>query len=258
MSRPEDEVRQRAARELGSIGPAAAAAVPGLIEKLNDENSEVRGYAAYALGRIGDGSDAVIEGLSRLAFDRAAVVRRAALRALQRLNPPQEKVTPLVLKILEQGDATIIAPALETLAEQGEAALPRLCQALQHDQACYWACLALAELGPKAGAAVPHLKPVLRHQDPEVRMQALAALGEIGPAAQPLIPDVIAALQGRSRGSPLRRRFRLGPHRRDPGSDGRVAASPESRTTPFCGWSALGRSPAITPAIERQSDGPWN
>ena len=48
---------------------------------------------------------------------------------------------PLVLKILEQGDAAIIAPALETLAEQGEAALPRLCQALQHDQACYWACL---------------------------------------------------------------------------------------------------------------------
>ena len=114
---------------------------------------------------------------------------------MQRLNPPQEKVTPLVLKILEQGDAAIIAPALETLAEQGEAALPRLCQALQHDQACYWACLALAELGPKAAAAVPHLKPVLRHQDPEVRMQALAALGEIGPAAQPLVPEVIAALQ---------------------------------------------------------------
>ena len=117
------------------------------------------------------------------------------LRALQRLNPPQEKVTPLVLKILEQGDVASIAPALATLAEQGEAALPRLCQALQHDQACYWACLALAELGPKAGPAVPHLKPVLRHKDPEVRMQALAALGEIGPAAQPLVSEVIAALQ---------------------------------------------------------------
>ncbi len=195
LSRPEDMIRQRAVRGLGSIGPAATAAVGALVEKLRDENPEVRGYAAYALGRIGDGSDAVVEGLSQLAFDRAALVRRAALRALQRLNPPSEKVMPLVLKILEQGDASIIAPALQTLAEQGEAALPRLCQALQHDQACYWACLALAELGPKAGAAVPHLKSVLQHKDPEVRMQALAALGEIGSAAQPLVPDIIAALK---------------------------------------------------------------
>lgn len=195
LSRPEAEVRQHAARELGSIGPAAAAAVPALMEKLSDEKAEVRGYAAYALGKIGDASDAVVEGLSRMAFDRAAVVRRAALRALERLNPPQEKVLPLVLKILEQGDANILGPALETLAEQGEAALPRLCQALQHERACYWACLALAELGPKAAGAVPHLKLVLQHKDPEVRMQALAALGEIGPAAKSLLPEIVAALQ---------------------------------------------------------------
>lgn len=210
LSRPEDEVRQRAARGLGSIGPAAAAAVPQLLQTLKDENAEVRGYAAYALGRAGGGSDQVVEALSQAAFDRAPVVRRAALRALQRLNPPQEKVMPLVLKILEQGDASIIAPALETLAEQGEVALPRLCQALQHDQACYWACLALAELGPKAGPAVPHLKPLLAHKDPEVRMQALAALGEIGPAAQPLVPDIVAALKDEAGGVRYAAAFALG------------------------------------------------
>jgi len=219
LARPEEEVRQRAARGLGAIGPAAAAAAAALTEKLNDEQAEVRGYAAYALGRIGDGSDPVVEALSRAAFDRAAVVRRAALRALQRLNPPQEKVMPLVLKILEQGDASVIAPALETLAEQGEAALPRLCQALQNDQACYWACLALAELGPKAGPAVPHLKPLLAHQDPEVRMQALAALGEIGPAAQPLVPEVIAALQDEAGGVRYAAAFALG----------RIGTSPEAK-----------------------------
>ncbi len=254
LSRAEDEVRERAARELGSIGPAAAAAVPALVKKLSDEKPEVRGYAAYALGRIGDGSDAVIEGLSQAAFDRAPVVRRAALRALRRLNPPQEKVMPLVLKILEQGDATVIAPALQTLAEQGEAALPRLCQALKHEQACYWACLALAELGPKAAPAVPHLKGVLQDEEPEVRMQALAALGEIGPAAQPVVPEIIAALNDEAGGVRYAAAYALG----------RIGTTPEATAAlqqalnqddaflrMVSAWAIARNNPADRAAVER-------
>jgi HEAT repeat protein len=195
LANPEAEIRWHAARGLGSIGAPAKSAVPALVEKLDDEVPEVRSYAAYALGKIGDGSEAIVDRLIPLAFDASPLVRRAAMRAVHELNPPQEKTMPMVLKILEESDPSIVMPALHSLAEQGEEAVPRLIRALEHDRACYWACLVLAEIGPKAKDAVPHLKPVLQHKDPEVRMQALVALGEIGPASQPLIPDMVAALK---------------------------------------------------------------
>ncbi|NLF68254.1 MAG: HEAT repeat domain-containing protein [Candidatus Anammoximicrobium sp.] len=251
---PDRDASLQAIGQLEALGEKALPAVPALIGKLSDDKAEVRGYAAYALGRIGDGSDAVLEGLSQAAFDRAAVVRRAALRALQRLNPPQEKALPLVLKILELGDPASIAPALQTLAEMGEAALPRLCQALTHDQACYWACLALAELGPQAAAAVPHLKGVLQHREPEVRMQALAALGEIGPAAQPLVPEIVAALKDEAGGVRYAAAFALG----------RVGTTPEATAAlqqalqqddaflrMVSAWAIARNHPADRAAVER-------
>jgi len=47
------EVRRNAAEALGQIGSGATAAVPALIQTLNDENEGVRQKAAWALKRIG-------------------------------------------------------------------------------------------------------------------------------------------------------------------------------------------------------------
>jgi HEAT repeat protein len=81
------------------------------------------------------------------------------------------------------------------LAEEGERIVPRMREILQHEEACYWACLVLSELGPAAKDALPELKPVLEHPDPEVRLQALLTLGEIGSASSTLIPDIAKALR---------------------------------------------------------------
>ncbi len=56
--------RQNAAQTLGRFGPAAADAVPALIEALGDEGSRV--YAVIALGKIGPAADASIPVLTAM------------------------------------------------------------------------------------------------------------------------------------------------------------------------------------------------
>ena len=104
---------------------------------------------------------------------------------------------------------------------------------------------------------MPHLKPVLRHQDPEVRMQALAALGEIGPAAQPLLPDVIAGLQDEAGGVRYAAAFALG----------RIGTSPEATAAleqalkqddaflrMVSAWAIARNNPSDRAAVERAVD----
>ncbi len=188
----DEEIVWHAARTLGAVGEGAATAVPKLTAALEDERPKVRGYAAYALGRIGKPALAAADKLIELAFDKEVLVRRAALRALRLIDPPQEKTMPLVMKVLEQGDMSVIIPALQSLAEQGKDAVPRLRNALKHEQAQYWACLVLAEIGPDAAEAVPEIQEVLKAQNPDVRLEALVALGEIGPGAKPSVPAIVA------------------------------------------------------------------
>ncbi|MBI2480267.1 MAG: HEAT repeat domain-containing protein [Planctomycetia bacterium] len=188
----DEEIVWHAARALGAVGEAAATAVPKLAALLDDDRPKVRAYAAYALGSVGKPALSAADRLIELAFDKEALVRRAALRALRQIDPPQDKTLPLVIKILEQGEMSVILPALHSLAEQGKDAVPRLRNALSIEQAQYWACLVLAEIGPDAADAVPEIQAVLKSKNPDVRLEALVALGEIGPAAESAVPSVVA------------------------------------------------------------------
>lgn len=188
----DEEIVWHAARTLGAIGEGAASAVPNLVAALEDDRPKVRAYSAYALGRIGKASMPATDKLIELAFDKEALVRRAVLPALRRIDPPQEKTLPLVLKILEQGDMSVIIPALGSLAEQGKDAIPKLRGALKHDKAQYWACLVLAEIGPDAVEAVPEIQEVLKSKEPHVRLEALVTLGQIGAGAKAAVPAVVA------------------------------------------------------------------
>lgn len=195
LSRPDVNIRWRAARALGAIGPAAAAAVPALTQALADEVPQVRAYAAFALGRIGKAAEPATEKLIVLVFDKEVLVRRAALRAMRQIGPPQEKTLPIVEKLLQETDRSLILPALETLAEAGKEAVPRLRVWLKNKTMAHWACVVLAELGPDAADAVPDLIPVLKAEEPETRLQALIALGNIGVGAQSAAPAVVELLE---------------------------------------------------------------
>ena len=67
---------------------------------------------------------------------------------------------------------------------------PSLIQALKDD----WGEV-LAGIGP---AAIPALTKALQEKNPEIRVQAAEALGLIGPAAKPAIPDLHRALKDSS------------------------------------------------------------
>lgn len=190
------EVRWRAARTLGRIGPPAKDAVGALIAVLGDPSPNVRSYACFALGRIGGPSaQAAVPGLVERMTDENGIVRRAAMDAILAIGPDRSVVIPLMVKALEDAEPRIVTAALRTLASQGEVVVPVLIEALKSEKSGYWAMLALEQLGPQAKDAVPALTAMLAHQEPEVRMEAIMALGAIGEAARSAAPRIAERLQ---------------------------------------------------------------
>lgn len=195
LGRDDENVRWHAARTLGDFGPGAADAVPALTKALDDSSAKVQAYAAYALGSIGKAAEPAVEKLIERAFDKDPLIRRASLRGIRLIGAPTEKTRPLFVKMLETGDRATVLATLQTIAEAGEVAIEPMREILKDEKLCHWACLVLTEMGEKAAPAVPELTEVLKHQDPDVRMQALITLGTIGSAAAPAVPEIAKLLE---------------------------------------------------------------
>ena len=220
------------------IGPAAAAAVPGLVAALRGADAKPAAAAAAALGKTGVTSPEVIAALTEgLSETRDALVRVAAARALEALGdtghaaaealraslsaaPPEVRLAFAKALWKLRGAAGELVPVL---AELMAGAQPRLREA---------AIQALAEFGPAAGAAAPRLRELMGASDRSAQLAAAALwkiertpeavsalcrmlaeesgseaggwdlgrlLAEIGPPAQPALPELERAIgRGRS------------------------------------------------------------
>jgi HEAT repeat protein len=81
-------IRNAAAYEIASMGPAAAAAVPALIEALDDPLAVVRFPVTVALGEIGPGAVAAVPRLKQMMEeDLNDDVAAAARRAVRHIQP---------------------------------------------------------------------------------------------------------------------------------------------------------------------------
>ncbi len=187
--------RIKAARELGELEAKGAAGVPDLVAALSAKEVTLRVAAIRALGRIGLAATEAAPALVKAVGDANPLVRRAAIEALPRLQASRDITLPLFVKMLEEAEPAIAIGVVASLAEQGEAAVPPMINALKNERACYWACLVLGEMGEKAQLAVPNLVEVLQHKDQHCRMQALDALGKIGPASKSGTEAILKTVQ---------------------------------------------------------------
>ena len=199
------DVRWAAVGALSRIGPAAADAVPALIEALRDTTEVIGKAAAEALGRIGpaavDGVPALIAALS----DDNEAIRVAAVGALGRIGPAAADAVPALIEALSDDNDAIRVAAAKALSRIGLAAgdaVPALIEALRdaHAGVRKAAAEALGWIGPAAGDAVPALIEALRDANAGVHVAAAKALSRIGPAAADVIPALIEALRDANAG----------------------------------------------------------
>ena len=82
------QTRNAAAYEISGMGPAAAPAVPALIEALDDPEASVRFPVTVALGEIGPAAKAAVPRLKKMMEEEINdEIAAAARRALKRIQP---------------------------------------------------------------------------------------------------------------------------------------------------------------------------
>jgi HEAT repeat protein len=205
-----DEVGIKAAEALGKIGKAG---VPALAKGLKSENEKVRKLAAHGLGQAGEAARVAAPALADLVADKKAGIeaRTSAAFALARAGtglkvPAQPLVDALIEKAggktqseIEAANdfrrhisvalANIGTPAVEPLVDTLKELNPFVRQYVRE---------ALGKIGKPA---VPALIDALKNGTSfPVRSGAIAALGEIGPAAREAVAELTAALQDPDRG----------------------------------------------------------
>lgn len=164
---PSRDVRADAAEMLGRLGPIAKDAVPSLIEALDEQDGRVSvaWYAAIALRRMGPTAAAALERLEKIV---SAPKTKANLRDQARQ----------AIDLIDRRRSTALSTAIRCV----DGADPI---------AAFGAARCLRELGPDAAKAVPALiRALKRHTHRAIRYEIVGALGAIGGAAAPALPEL--------------------------------------------------------------------
>lgn len=109
-------VRETAADALARIGDAA---VPSLVETLQDPDREVRAQAARALARMGPRAEPAIPALIAALKDSDKEVRMGAARALGQIGPPAAEAVPDLIKAIKDPRNKPADESAENAAKDG-------------------------------------------------------------------------------------------------------------------------------------------
>ncbi len=234
----ERATRSAVAVLLGSLGSTARDAVPALLRAAGDEHWEVRENSAVALIRLGPDAAPVLADIlatnpgRELALRAAEILERmnaSAVVALPRLlvaferSPPEvkvalarvfgqewaanESVTAGLLAAAGSAEEAVAAAALGALAAHGlpdertRTVLERSLQSRSLPVRFRAATTLFKTTGETADTVTIIAEAVA---DESLRVEAVAALGQIGAAAQSAIPTLIAALERERNPRPLR------------------------------------------------------
>jgi HEAT repeat protein len=197
-----------------SVGPDVAGAVSELEHALHDSVPEVRGKAARSLGMIGPEIGAHPGPITdALENDPDVAVRLDAIYALSKGWSDDAFLDPLLLRRLkaapkqEERFAIVWALVRDRATPPHVATLLSLMNALpDDDHRVRWnISVALARLGPAARAALPALDRVARAQLRELRQpftaaHAIASIDSTSPEAQALLEPLVDTLRAAPEG----------------------------------------------------------
>lgn len=193
------ELRRHALHVLAFYGPDAQAAVPGLIELIDDENSPVRDMAEYMLEKILPGMagddvciDEYIQYFADGLYSEDIVIRQSARSTMKAFG---EKGVPFLLEALESDEIEISMDAAYTLMGHdvyGPQAIEAFNEALEAGENWELLEMMVHTLGVYAyndRSLVPILITAMHHDRLGPKHEAIRALYRIGPE-----PGVVDAL----------------------------------------------------------------
>jgi HEAT repeat protein len=225
---PASEHRAQAAWALSQLGPAALPAARALVEALGDENPLVVAEAGHALGRIGaEAIPAVVRGLT--STSTRVRLESAVLLAAPPFNTESQRWADAMEAATRDPAPEVRAAAIAALRWTRDAGrVVRVARALDDPDwtVRFAAAQTLGEPGPAAAAVAPALRRALTDPEPPVRIaaarglwrvtgdpaeavatlqvelaapaadyRAALAIAEIGPAAEPVVPELLQRLE---------------------------------------------------------------
>jgi HEAT repeat protein len=199
------------------VAPAAAQSkkTQDLIKDLKDKNPKIRAGAAEDLGKLAavklSEAKFALPALRAAQKDADPAVRKAVLEALGQIDPDAKTYVPLLTETLKREKDPLVQVAAVSALIQIEplpkSALPVLLdvhkaalasQKDTNDPQNLRATLmaAIVKLDPDPKKTVPFYVEVLkRDRNVNIRLQALAALGQVGAAAKSAIPAIQEVLR---------------------------------------------------------------
>lgn len=154
----EEEVQVYAVNALGKIGAKATPAVPFLIERLNNKNWAIQALAMEALGKIGPNAIAATQLLIEKLQNEDIYIKQLAITALGGIGS-QEAIFALIKEITND-DIRVIKHVTEALVRIGTNAVPLLIESFTSSknwQVRIYISDILGEIGYEAKSAIPIL-----------------------------------------------------------------------------------------------------
>jgi HEAT repeat protein len=199
LQHSEPALRQAILKLFGTLGPAAAPAVPELTDLLGGYHSAL---AVHVLGEIGPAAAPAVAALTKLLenCDFAQRLNGLEYHIIATLGKIGPAAVPVLLDVLCTGDPgpspQAAADELVRIEADLSEALPRLTAVLAdpYDLRCGPVCEVLGSMGPAARPAVRPIVGVLVTPNVANRVAACDALGTIGSEAELAVPALIRAL----------------------------------------------------------------
>jgi HEAT repeat protein len=184
-----------------SFGPDAVAAVPKLVEMLDDRSPDFRALVYSTLHELGPVAKGAVPDLIKMLKEKHPRNTQFAIWLLGSIGPDAKEAVPEMVKFLDtreyRDDA---ANALCSIGPGAKDAIPALRRALldavsPQPSVCNVSGDTLDRLHQLGPDAVPMLRDLVTFATPKDRIHAITALGLIGPGAAKAAPQVAEFLK---------------------------------------------------------------